>query len=167
MKTKRNTLVALACLYLLLLFAALVLPALAPASNCGGNNYALTACKQLVFYARMATPTNSSTLELALLDTFDRTNLFRLVDSHWTTGAGYWVRTNGLGDATQKRIVVVCDTVYDNVPQPTIWNLYHLNPAHAVGFSDGTAGLISPAEFTAMDRTDFAALSALGKTNQP
>lgn len=167
MKTKRNTLVALACLCLLLLFAALVLPALAPPSNCGGNSYALTACKQLGLYARMANPTNSSTLDLTLLDTLDRTNIFRIVDSPWTTGADYWVRTNGLGGSAQKRILVVCDTAYDNVPQPTIWNLYHRNPAHAVGFSDGTTGLISPAEFTGMDRSDFAALSDLGKPSQP
>ena len=100
------------------------------------------------------------------LDPIDRTNLFRLSNSHGTPDASYWVRTNSFSETNQKQIVIFCDNIYDNVPQPTIWNLYHRNPAHAVGFSDGTAGLISPSEFTQIDRNAFLNLTALGKVGQ-
>jgi len=167
MTTKRKILVAFLSLGIVALVAVVLLPAFASASNCGGNSYALTACKQIVIYARVATPTNISMLDLASLDASDQTNLFRIADSHWTAGAGYWVKTNNLGDTTQRQIIVVCDVAYDNVPQPTLWNFYRRNPAHAVGFSDGNTGLISPEEFTRMDRKGFVKLTALGKISQP
>jgi hypothetical protein len=41
------------------------------------------------------------------------------------------------------------------VPQPCLWNLFRQNPAHAVGYSDGSAGLISPEEYAALDLSRF------------
>ena len=157
----RRLLSAIVCVGLLVLLGLVVLPALAPASNCGGNSYAKMACKQILIYEEWARGTNSSTFDLAKLEAVDRTNLFQVVTRHWTSGAGYWLRTNGFGNRTSKEVVVVCDTVYDNVPQPAVWNLYHRNPAHAVGYSDGTTGLIPPSEFKALDRRAFISLSTL------
>jgi len=157
----RGFLSAIICVGMIVLMGAVVLPGLAPASNCGGNSYAMQACKQVLIYERWGRGTNGATFNLARLDAVDRTNLFRVVTSHWTSGAGYWLQTNGFSGGMAKQVVVVCDTIYDNVPQPTIWNLYRRNPAHAVGYSDETTGLISPAEFKALDRRAFISLSAL------
>jgi hypothetical protein len=51
--------------------------------------------------------------------------------------------------------VVLCLREFANIPRPTIWNFYHKNPAHAVGYSDGTSGLISPAECTTLNLIGF------------
>ncbi len=61
------------------------------------------------------------------------------------------IRTNFLWSAaTNREIVILCQRLYDNVPTPAPWNLFHNTPAHAVGYSDGTTGLISPAEFDSL-----------------
>lgn len=167
MITKRKILISFVCFGSLSLFAALLLPALARPSNCGRNSYALYACREIALHIQLAAATNGPVIDLSVIDYSDQTNLFRTANSHWTTGADYWVRTNNRVEMTQKQIIVVCDIAYDNVPQPTLWNFYHRNPAHAVGFSDGTTGLISPVEFTRMDHKSFLNLSALGRANQP
>ncbi len=140
---------------------AALLPLLASSSNCGGNSAALSSCKQILIYDRWARGTNNASFDLAQLDAVDLTNFFRTVANHWTPDAGYWLRTNGLSSTTSRQIAVVCDHAYDNVPQPTVWNVYRRNPAHAVGYSDGTTGLISPTEFQSLDRRGFISLTAL------
>jgi hypothetical protein len=63
----------------------------------------------------------------------------------------FLIRTNFLWSAaTNREIVIVCQRRYDNVPTPAPWNLFHNTPAHAVGYSDGTTGLISPEEFDSL-----------------
>jgi hypothetical protein len=63
----------------------------------------------------------------------------------------FLIRTNFLWSAaTNREIVIVCQRRYDNVPTPAPWNLFHNTPAHAVGYSDGTTALISPAEFDSL-----------------
>ena len=146
---------------LIALICAALLPGLAPPSNCGGNSHALTACKQILIYDRLARNTNGIGFDLAQFDAVDQTNLFLTVASRWTSDAGYWLRTNGFSNTAARQIVVVCDRAYDNVPQPAVWNLYRGNPAHAVGYSDGTTGLITPAEFSGLDRRGFMSLTAL------
>ena len=67
-----------------------------------------------------------------------------------------WFKTNVVWANTSRRdVIIVCEREYDNVPKPSIWNFYHKNPAHAVGYSDGTIGLITPGEFQALDLTGF------------
>ena len=155
----RGLISTIVCVGLLALVGAVLLPALARPSNCGGNSYALTACKQILIYDQWAKGTNGAMFDLARLEADDQTNLFRVVTSHWSPGAGYWLRTNRLEDKAVKQVVVVCDVCYSNVPQPTIWNFYRQNPAHAVGYLDGTVGLISPAEFKELDRQSFISLT--------
>jgi hypothetical protein len=73
------------------------------------------------------------------------------------------IRTNFLwGTATNREIVIVCRRLYDNVPTPVPWNLFHHNPAHAVGYSDGTTGLISPEKFDNLFLYGFSSLWGLG-----
>jgi hypothetical protein len=140
---------------------AALLPLLARPSNCGGNSYALAACKKILAFDRLGGGANGPAFDLVQLDAVDQTNFVFTVANHWTPDAGYWLRTNFPNNPAAKQIVVVCDRAYDNVPQPTVWNLYHRNPAHAVGYSDGTTGLITPVEFSGLDRSGFVSLTAL------
>jgi hypothetical protein len=72
------------------------------------------------------------------------------------------IRTNFLWSAaTNREIVILCQRRYDNVPTPAPWNLFRDNPAHAVGYSDGTTGLISPAEFDSLFIYGFTSLWSL------
>lgn len=158
MKAKRKVLACLLGAAALVVAASLAWPLLTQPTNCGGNSYALTACKQIACYtSRLGGGTNWMS-KLHDLDSVDRTNFFQLSQSHWTPEADYWVRTNGYVTTTQQQVMVFCDRVFDNVPQSTIWNFFQRNPAHAVGFSDETTGLISPAAFEQLDRHNFAPL---------
>jgi hypothetical protein len=56
------------------------------------------------------------------------------------------------GQERPREIVAVCDTAFDNVPR----RLFGRAPlTHAVGYSDGTAGLISVQEFRRLDLGRF------------
>lgn len=167
MTTNRKLLFCFVGLGAFVLVVGLLLPLFARTSNCGGNSYALTACKQIGLSVQEIMTTNSPLSQFNQFDPDNHTNLLRLSDSHWTPGASYWLRTNGFSQTTQKQIIVFCDTIYANVPQPTIWNFYRRNPAYAVGFSDGSTGLISPPEFIHVDRDNFLNLTTLGKAAQP
>jgi hypothetical protein len=74
----------------------------------------------------------------------------------------FLIRTNFLwGTATNRELVIICERRYDNVPTPAPWNLFHRTPAHAVGYSDGTTGLISPAELDSLFIYGFTSLWSL------
>lgn len=136
-------------------------PLLARPSNCGGNTAALYNCKQILTYARMFGDTNTFPPDANQMPPEERDEFFKLGKNHWTGVAQYWVRTNGWDSRNHTQIVVFCEKAFGNVPQPTLGNLYTRNPAHAVGFANGTAGLISPGAFAQIDKNDFASLSDL------
>ncbi|HEY1490460.1 MAG TPA: hypothetical protein VGF90_05415 [Verrucomicrobiae bacterium] len=72
------------------------------------------------------------------------------------------IRTNFLwSTATNREIVILSQRQFDNVPTPAPWNLFRRNPAHVVGYSEGTTGLISPAEFDSLFIYGFASLWSL------
>ena len=162
MTAKRKIFTVVLSLGLCALCAAMFLPALARPSNCGGNSAALDSCRMIVISMKLAV-TNETTFDLSLLEPSDREYVFRVANNHWTPTARYWLRTNNFDGTTQKQIIAVCDVVYDNVPQPTVWNFYHKNPRHAVGYADGTGGLISAAEFSQRKLAEFMDLTSLSK----
>jgi len=62
-----------------------------------------------------------------------------------------------------KQIIVVCDRAYDNVPQ----RMFGRSPrAHAVAYSTGDTGLISPEEFARLDLSGFMDLQTLAQTTR-
>ena len=144
------------------LLLAMVLPALTPASNCGGNSYALTTCKLFLLTARTHTGENHLQFEVTQLGQTERSDLAKLAQSHWVSGADFLMKTNFNCKDAKRDLVVICEKPFGNVPQPAIWNFYRRNPAHAVGYSDGSVGLISLAEFKALDLAGFIHLSSLG-----
>ena len=148
--------VALAALLL-----ATVLPALAPPSNCGGNSHSLSVCRQYALAARLLELDGKNEFRFDDLEETDRMWVAKLAKSSRTEGKDFLVSTNFAIPQTGRVLVIVCEQAFDNVPQPAIWNLYRRNPAHAVGYSDGNCGLISPVEYAALDLTGFVSLRTL------
>jgi hypothetical protein len=76
------------------------------------------------------------------------------------------IKTNFSWSAeTNRQIVVVSESALDGASQASP----DKKPAHVAGYSDGTAGLISPGEFTNLDLTGFvsaASLAAGSKTSR-
>jgi hypothetical protein len=95
----------------------------------------------------------------------EKSEVAKLAKNHWIGGKDFLVRPNFASTNTSRTVVIVCEKSFDNVPQPTLWNFYRKNPAHAIGYSDGSTGLISPAEFAALDLTGFVSLSNLATNN--
>jgi hypothetical protein len=130
-------------------------------TNCGGNSAALAACKQFAILARLVAIDEKTEFKFSELDELDRADMARWVNDQWLGGAGLFVRTNFIIPREGRVLANVCEKPFDNIPQPTVWNFYHKNPDYAVGYSDGSTGLISPLEFAALDLKGFTPLSEL------
>ena len=86
--------------------------------------------------------------------------------NHWAPQARYLVSTQPLMGAEleilkhpkNRQILIVCDTPCTKLPNGVF---SHRPPIHVVGYSDGETGLISPAEFAALDRSTFKRLDEL------
>jgi hypothetical protein len=143
---------------------ACVLPLFAPASNCGGNSAALFNVRRYVLLASMgAVESPDHSFHVKKVTPEQRKELADAAHDHWIPNARFLVSTLPLSEERSplRRIVVVCDTPYSNVPHRWIGSA---PPAHAAGFSDGSVELISPAQFAALDRSSFAFLDELYPT---
>ena len=77
-------------------------------------------------------------------------------------GEEYLNKTNCNTAKTNREIVIVCEKSFDyNKANTLFWNLFKRNYAYAVGYSDGSAGIISPTEFTNLDLRGFTSLSQI------
>ncbi|MDB6022310.1 MAG: hypothetical protein JWQ04_2167 [Pedosphaera sp.] len=140
-------------------------PLLTRASNCGGNSPALSVCKSCIEELEIAEEDKPQKFDVFSISQSDKSEIARMAQNHWIPESKFFIRTNVDLSSTPKRIIVVCDTQYGNVPQPTVWNGWRENPAHAVGYSDGTAGLISPEEFKTLDLSGFIDATKLPANN--
>lgn len=146
--------VVLAAVPLIIAMAILAFP------SSGGNVAALHACKQYAlsmllwshdeYAAARHTPTDRQILQW-LKDTEQMT----VVSASRIHPARLLVRLDGwrINSATEKRIVAVCNRSYASVPQR--WFGRFSAKAHAVAYSTGETGLISPVEFARMDLSGF------------
>jgi hypothetical protein len=130
-------------------------------SNCGGNSAALTSARAIALLGfAEAHDRPDQVFQFSAANERECKDLASMSPNRWLQGAHFWVRTEPIAmtDADHKRIIVVCDTPYRNVPQQTFGSA---PPTHAVGYSDGSAGLIPTAEFAALDLTQFKKLDEL------
>ena len=158
MQPGRNRKVVIAGLLALATVAtgALVLPALAPPSNCGGNSAALSACRKYGMTIRVAAANNNGEFEVSKLSDSDQKDMLEITANHWIRDATFLIKGSKFKTETdRKHVVAVWNRSYDNVPQPAIWNGWKRTPAHAVTYSDGSGGLISPIEFADLDLSGF------------
>jgi hypothetical protein len=147
-----------------LIAVGLLLPVLGPSSNCGGNSAALSVCRTYATGLQILTDGEKKEINVPGLPTSNRVELVNSIraGANWCGNAKFLVRTNAVVNANPSQIVMVCDTPFDNVPQPKLWNGYKKNPAHAVGYSDGSSGLIKPSQFKQLDLSGFIETSLLG-----
>ena len=142
-------------------FLYFYLPTLATSGKARGNDLALLECRLYLSAASSSQP-NSSLFEFSKLSIEEKRHALCLA-----VYLDLLVRTNFLwGNGLDHEIVVVCPNEFDNVPRPILFNLYHKNPAHAVGFSDGRTRLISPAEFTNLNLDGFISAASLATNSE-
>jgi hypothetical protein len=130
-------------------------------SNCGGNSAALSNVHTITLIAlngAFEAPDHSFRYTAANAE--QRGQLADCAKTHWLPKARFLVSNSPVTELeTQpRRIIVVCDTPYRNVPRQWFGSA---PPTHAVGFSDGSHALISTAEFDALDRSAFVPLDEL------
>jgi hypothetical protein len=134
---------------------------LARPSNCGDNSAALHVCKSyLLTITLAASDTVQDFLSVTNLPSEYHKYLARDARNHWISNARFLVTTASIkvGPDAGKCVLIVCDTPYSNVPQR---RFVRAPATHAVGYSDGTTGLISPAEFEKLDKSSFVLLDVL------
>jgi hypothetical protein len=126
------------------------------ASNCGGNSAAGSNCRIIALAALVEGSDSNDVVNFEHVSKDTQNELAHAESDFWTRGAKYLLRTGTIhtGHDTHA-IVVVCDTPYGNVPQPSIWNLHRRTLRHAVGYSDGSIGWLTPAEFAELNKSNF------------
>jgi hypothetical protein len=146
----------------------MVLPFFGKSSNCGGNSYAMAACANFTMEAEMIAQEHNSHFAIDKMTGSDW-GIFKMLakDAWGVRSTDFMVKTNFfLGTGGSQQVVVVCLQQFANVPRPTIWNFYQKNSAHAVGYSDGTVGLISPTEFTNLNLNGFVSVASLATNSE-
>lgn len=158
---KKRFLIAAGLVAALTLCVLTLLPLLFRPTNCGGNSAALAACHGYVKILQLWTAGHkgqSFRFELAGEET--RRHLSELVGSPWLRSARLLAKLDNVrvDPAFEKSIIMVCDRAYDNVPE----RIFGRSPmAHAVAYSTGEIGLISPEDFARLDLEGFIDLQAL------
>ena len=129
---------------------------LSRSSNCGGNSAASSNCRYIALAALVEGSDSNDVLNFEHISNDTQNQLAHTERDFWTSGAKYLLRRGLIhtGHGTHE-IVVVCDTPYGNVPQPSIWNLHRRTLRHAVGYSDGSIGWLTLAEFAQLNRSNF------------
>jgi hypothetical protein len=158
---RKGLLLILGLMATLAIGALSALPLFARASNCGGNSAALYRVRVYVLTARVCAMDNPDhTFRVMTVTPEQRKELADLAHDHWIPSARFLVSTAPLSDdrSQSPRIIIVCDTPYNNVPRRWIGSA---PPAHAAGFSDGSVQLISPIQFAALDKSAFSFLDEL------
>jgi hypothetical protein len=136
-------------------------PFLGRTSNCGGNSAALSVCSSYLLGFKLAVrDSGRDSLSITNIATEYHKDFSRDARNHWVPNARFLVTTANVTVVPDagRRIVIVCDQPYTNVPRRRFTTA---PPSHAVGYSDGTTGLISRDEFEKLDKSSFVALDLL------
>jgi hypothetical protein len=128
-------------------------------SNCGGNSDSASNCRQIALTIRVAAGDSNDIYDFNHLSKEYRNDLV-IATRGWTGEAKYLLNPGPIHTETDTNVlVVVCDTPFDNVPQPTIWNLHRRSLMHAAGYSDGSVQWLTPEQFAALNKSNFIALN--------
>lgn len=168
MKTLNKTLkIATILFFTAIAFIFFYLPYEANRGIPHGNIRARIICAHTLQAAFLLQTNNETQLNIFILSDETKARLQNIAEWWDYYGpANFLIKTNfSWGNSTNREIVIVCTTPFDNDPKPTIWNLFHRNPAHAVGYSDRTTGLISPSAYSNLDLSQFILTSRLSPTN--
>ena len=149
-------------LLVLFVIAMIILLHLASTGRLYGNKLMRVECYQQLKALRNAEPNSSNFDFFKLSDDDKRDTIIRGGNSD------FWIKTNFTWEASEsnRQIVLVCGREFDNVPKPGFWNYFWRNPAHAVGYSDGKTGLVSPEQFVKLISAGFVSMSNLATNDQ-
>ena len=132
-------------------------------SNCGGNSAALAACDGYIKVLQLwAAGHDGQRFHLAQADSATRHELGLLHRASGLRSARLLARLADVrvDPTADRRIIMVCDRPHSNVPQ----RVFGSSPmTHAVAYSTGETGLISPEEFARLDLTGFVDLQTLAE----
>lgn len=148
------------------IFVVLSFTPMAHISNCGGNSSALHRLHTLKMFAAMTSfERPEGVFSFSELSESELDQLKGFVSSGWNKEAKFYVvsgRMNFQAPVDERRIIAVCDTAYRNVPEHRMgmWR-WPAPPTHAVAFSDGTTGLISPEEYAEINRADMIDVASI------
>jgi hypothetical protein len=137
--------------------AVLVVP-LFRGTNCGGNSAALTICATYVTFLEWWTSGHpGEEFHYQDADPEIQKQITGITDAPSIGSVLANVDGVHIDPSAPRRVVVVCDQAFDNVPNYLLWRA---PMAHAVGYSTGEIGLISPEEFSSLDLSGFVDLRA-------
>lgn len=167
-RTQRRMIGVAAIISVSLLVVGILLPAFAPPPNCGGNSAALSDCRNFVLEIRIwMHEMNGAAFVYEEADQETRRRLQLLGQDHWLGAARLLAQVNGVrvDSESPKTVIMACDMAFDNVPRR--W--FGKAPMrHAVAYSTGDVGLISPEEFQELDLNGFTDLRTLsGESFEP
>jgi hypothetical protein len=150
---------------IVLVTAGLVLPVFEYYPNCGGNSAALSDCQNyILFLWSWSDDYKSGTFHYSQADPFYRHRLTALAGSTAIRPSHLLARVEDVrvDPNAEKRVFMVCDQAFDNVPR----RRFRRAPmTHAVAYSTGETGLITPAEFARLDLSGFVDFQTLNETN--
>ena len=146
---------------IILLLLAMLVPAHPSSGKLRGNEYALNQNRwKMILWKREQT--NSPDFDFWRLSINGKRTTI-VPGLHLETS----FKTNFVWQSAKekKEIVIVCGKEFDNVPRSP-WTFFLKNPAHAVGYSDGTTGLISPTEFSNLNLSGFVSVLSLATNSE-
>ncbi len=149
----------LAALIILIMAIAMALHALCVPSNCGGNSFALSMCRQVGMSAKMYLLEYSDATMNDLL--YGDPHMFSLSQFQRWGAEDFWVYSPNRQIKSCEGPIIICRDKFNNVPQPTLWNLYGENPAHAASNINGDAFLLSVDEYEKIDKEEYVLVSHL------
>jgi hypothetical protein len=147
----------------------LVLPLFARSTNCGGNSAALSACRSVILgFQIVGLDRGDKAFRIEDLTQIERENFRNPTGMSWLPGAKLLVSQLPIRITLSepKKILAVCDSAYDNVPQSRFWK----SPmSHAVAYSDGSVGLIPVSVFRHSDFSRFVDVASVPQSvsNKP
>lgn len=149
------------------LSAILVLLSFTPmarTSNCGGNSSALHRVHSLKSFAASSNfERGDESFRFSELSQAELDHLAALGGSPWNREAKFYVASGKISfSETTRRIIAVCDTPYSNVPEHRMGMWRWWAPlTHAVAYSDGNTGLITPEEYAGINKADLIDVASI------
>jgi hypothetical protein len=125
------------------------------------RDLAIRGCKEYLEYAKLVSTNGVFKSDLSKISSFKKGNALLSI---FNTNENFWAKTNFNVGALNPEPVILCKQQYYF---PRFKNSFGcsysgLKPAFAVGYSDGTAELISQEQFTNLNLIDFVPLSSFG-----
>jgi hypothetical protein len=153
---------------------AMLLPSLASPGKPTPKQRAYRRCLDYAKFVDYAATNNQFTLNISNLTDEKVSNAYQsgqsaafsqlLFEAQYLAkqGEDYLIKINCNTAKTNREIIIVCEKPFDyDKANQSFWNLFKRNYAHAVGYSDGSADIISPTEFTNLDLRGFTSLSQI------